>query len=81
MKIIRDDGQNGGINLGGKANSLLRLSQNNINVPRFFVISNELFEQFLRKNDLSEIVKTGDENTIQASIGGGCSQMSCQVKY
>jgi pyruvate,water dikinase len=67
MLIIRDDSTEP-VNLGGKANSLLKLSRNKINVPHFFVISSELFAQFLRDNGLIKVIKHGSKGEIQAAI-------------
>ncbi len=41
-------------NYGGKANSLINLKNNNINVPDFFVISSKEFLDFLESNSLVE---------------------------
>ncbi len=45
------------LNMGGKANSLIRLKENNFNVPKFFVIGSDKFKEFLSENNLNEKIK------------------------
>lgn len=42
---------------GGKADSLLKLKENKINVPEFFIIDEEDYYKFLNYNDLVEKIK------------------------
>ena len=44
-------------NLGGKANSLQFLKQNHFSVPKFFVITNDEFQTFLKDNNLLEKIE------------------------
>ena len=43
-------------NYGGKANSLLKLRENNYNVPAFFIIDSSYFEAFLDYNHYSNLI-------------------------
>lgn len=49
-------------NYGGKANSLIKLKENNFNVPDFFVIEAKEFEEFLKENNLEEKIRKLLEN-------------------
>lgn len=44
-------------NYGGKANSLIKLRENNFNVPNFFIIDSSKFKEFLNFNNLSDKLK------------------------
>ena len=47
--------------LGGKGNSLVKLCNNNYNVPNFFVLDTSFFDEFLEKNNI--------KNTIDDLLG------------
>lgn len=51
--IIKHNDEEKNLNLGGKANSLLKLVHNNINVPKFFVITSTSYEEFLNANHIN----------------------------
>ena len=70
MNIVNYRGNITDVNLGGKANSLLQLSQDGINVPEFFVITSALYREFLSDSNLEEIVTGKDYKKIQRSIDG-----------
>ena len=40
--------------LGGKGNSLVKLNENNYNVPNFFVLDTSFFDEFLEANNIKE---------------------------
>lgn len=43
-------------NFGGKANSLIKLKNNDIPVPDFFILSSEFYKDFLNQNNISNII-------------------------
>ena len=45
------------VDLGGKANSLIKLKENKFNVPNFFVVSSGEFEKFIKENNLDCEIK------------------------
>jgi len=49
-------------NYGGKANSLIKLKQNGINVPKFYIFSSEDYLEFLKYNNLIEEITKLSEN-------------------
>lgn len=61
-------------NLGGKANSLLKLVENNFNIPKFFVITSKAYQEFLDfnhidlSNDLEQIKKAIDSSQFPKNI-------------
>lgn len=46
MNYIVGDKEKINYDLGGKANSLLKLVENNLNVPRFFIITSRAYQDF-----------------------------------
>lgn len=45
-------------NYGGKANSLLKLKENKINIPEFFIIDEQEYIQFLNDNYLVKKIES-----------------------
>ena len=52
MNYIIGDKEEINYDFGGKANSLLKLVGNNLNVPRFFIITSKAYEKFLKFNHI-----------------------------
>ncbi len=65
---IKDNNNDTRINVGGKANSLLHLVKNGYNVPSFFVITSNAYEEFLASNAIS--LKDNPES-IKGEIDNG----------
>lgn len=59
-------------NYGGKANSLLKLKENNFNLPDFFIIDEEDYQKFLKENNLTdniiELIKKKQHKEIEPLI-------------
>lgn len=58
--IVRHDTKIDDLNFGGKANSLLKLIRNGINVPKFFILSSHAYQTFLKFNQIN-ITKNYEE--------------------
>ena len=56
-------------NYGGKANSLALLRKNKYNVPEFFVVGNDCFEEYLLDNGI--LIETDDKEEIRQKIIAG----------
>ena len=54
---------------GGKANSLALLRKNKYNVPEFFVVGNDCFEEYLLDNGI--LIETDDKEEIRQKIIAG----------
>lgn len=52
MNYIIGDNEKTNNDFGGKANSLLKLRENNLNVPRFFIITSQFYQEFLKCNNI-----------------------------
>lgn len=68
MNYIVSDNEKTNNNFGGKANSLLKLRENNFTVPRFFIITSELYQEFLKYN---HIEVTNDYEEFKKAIEVG----------
>lgn len=52
MNYIVKDNEKMAFDYGGKANSLLRLVENNFNVPSFFIVTSKVYQEFLEFNHI-----------------------------
>lgn len=52
MNYIVGDKEKLNADFGGKANSLLKLVENNFNVPRFYIITSKAYQEFLKFNHI-----------------------------
>lgn len=78
MNYIVGDKEKLNADFGGKANSLLKLVENNFNVPRFYIITSKAYQEFLKFNhiegfdDLVKLKKEIEEakfpNTLEDEI-------------
>ena len=78
MNYIVGDKEKLNADFGGKANSLLKLVENNFNVPRFYIITSKAYQEFLKFNhiesfdDLVKIKKEIEDanfpNTLEDEI-------------
>ena len=55
MNYIVGDKEKLNADFGGKANSLLKLVENNFNVPRFYIITSKAYQEFLKFNHIESI--------------------------
>ncbi len=55
MNYIVGDKEKLNAEFGGKANSLLKLVENNFNVPRFYIITSKAYQEFLKFNHIESI--------------------------
>lgn len=67
MRIINTNSKVANVSLaGGKGFSLFKLSKNGFNVPEFFIITTTCFEEFLKNNNLKEVIgKLYKKNNFQ----------------
>lgn len=78
MNYIVGDKEKLNADFGGKANSLLKLVENNFNVPRFYIITSKAYQEFLKFNHIEsfdDLVKLKKEiedanfpNTLEDEI-------------
>lgn len=64
MNYIVGDKEKLNADFGGKANSLLKLVENNFNVPRFYIITSKAYQEFLKYNHIEsfdDLVKLKEE--------------------
>ncbi|MDR0956116.1 MAG: hypothetical protein LBM73_03255 [Candidatus Nomurabacteria bacterium] len=67
MHIITNSNRNA----GGKANSLIKLKNCGINVPNFFVVTEEVLAEFLRANNLLDNLGELSNSQLTDAVGGG----------
>jgi len=71
INIIRGSGKM----YGGKANSLIKLQENGLNVPKFFIIDINDYKEFLEENNLlskiKEFLKEEKRDLIKEAILNG----------
>lgn len=74
MKYIVRNNEIVDYDLGGKANSLLKLMKNNLNIPPFFIITSKAYQDFLKlngielSNDLEQIKKAIDQASFPKDL-------------
>ena len=57
------------VELGGKARSLIKLTQNGFAVPKGFIITAEMQKDFFRRNGISELIKVEEKNINSDDYG------------
>lgn len=66
--------------IGGKAHSLLSLKKLDLNVPKFIIITSDVFSKFLTNNNIEEIINTEIKNGLKFQNFENIEKISEKIK-